>query len=149
MKNLGLTMMLLAVAGLFAIPFISVSAQAAEAPPAKGEIRRAVATMDDKGVQHIDVIGGDYYYDPNYIVVKVNHPVEMRIKKDTRFVPHDIVVNAPEAGMNFKVELGTDYKTIKFTPTKVGKYQMYCDHRFLWFASHREKGMEGTIDVVP
>jgi plastocyanin len=37
---------------------------------------------------------------------------------------------------------------IKFTPTKIGKYAMYCDKKLLWFKSHRERGMEGVIEVV-
>ena len=148
MKRQEVAIMILTLIGLFLLPLTTTISRAAEGPPAKGEIRRAVATMDDKGVQHIDVVGGEYYYDPNYIVVKVNKPVELRVKKAGGFIPHNIIVKAPEAGIDFKVELKNDYQTIRFTPTKVGKYTMYCDHRFLWFASHREKGMEGTIDVV-
>jgi hypothetical protein len=37
---------------------------------------------------------------------------------------------------------------VKFVPTKTGKYPMYCDKSLLWFKTHREKGMEGVIEVV-
>lgn len=148
MKKQSIKLVYLAVIALFLLPLLTVTARAEEKPPAKGEIRRAVASMDSAGVQHINVVGGSYYYDPNYIVVKVNHPVKMRVRKVSGFIPHDIVVHAPQAGMDFKVELQDKFQTISFTPTKIGKYTMYCDHRFLWFASHREKGMVGTIDVV-
>jgi plastocyanin len=77
----------------------------------------------------------------------VNVPVEITIKKESGFAPHDIVLHAPEAGIDFKVELSTEQKVIKFTPTKVGKYPFYCDHRFL-FWSHRAKGMEGILEVT-
>jgi plastocyanin len=124
-------------------------AEAAQHEHAKGKENRVIATMDADGVQRVTVIGGDYYFDPNYIVVKVNKPVELTVKKASGFVPHDMVVNAPEAGIDFKTNLDAKKpEIVKFTPTKVGKYPMYCDKRFLFFKSHRDRGMEGVIEVV-
>jgi plastocyanin len=125
------------------------TAQASEHDPGTFIEKRFVATVGADGVQHVDITGGDYFYDPNYIVVKVNTPVEFMVKKQPGWVPHDIMVKAPEAGIDFKVQLSDKPTPIKFTPTKVGKYQMYCDKRFLFFESHREKGMHGIIEVVP
>ncbi len=112
--------------------------------------KRVVATLDSDGVQRTDITAGDYYFDPNYIVVKANIPVELKAKKLPGYISHDILVKAPDAGIDFKVELSDkEAKTIKFTPTKVGKYTMECDKRFLFFKSHKERGMEGVIEVVP
>ncbi len=105
------------------------------------------ATVDSSGVQKVEVLAGSYFFKPNDIIVKVNAPVEISIKKEAGIAPHDIVLHAPEAGIDFKVQLGTEPKVIKFTPTKIGKYPFYCDHRFL-FWSHRAKGMEGTLEVT-
>jgi plastocyanin domain-containing protein len=105
------------------------------------------ATIDDSGVQKVEILAGSYFFKPNDVIVKVNVPVEITIKKESGFAPHDIVLHAPEAGIDFKVELSTEQKVIKFTPTKVGKYPFYCDHRFL-FWSHRAKGMEGILEVT-
>ena len=44
------------------------------------------------------------------------------------------------------VDLSTEPKVIKFTPTKVGKYPFYCSKRFL-FWTHRAKGMKGVLEV--
>jgi len=141
MKNLRLIFMLLTFATLLVQPAFAADQQSDKEEP-------VVATMGEDGVQRVDIVGGEYYYKPNHIVVKVNKPVELRVKKAGRFIPHNIIVNAPEAGIDFKVELKSDFQTISFTPTKAGKYAMYCDHQLLWFASHREKGMEGIIEVV-
>lgn len=123
------------------------SAAFADTPAAKE--KRVVATVDPDGVQRVEILGGDYYFDPNYIVVKVNVPVELTLKKKKGYVPHDIMVKAPEAGIDFKVDMKSENPpVVKFTPTKVGNYTMYCDKRLLWFKSHRERGMEGTIEVV-
>src|SRR3990172_2829495 len=93
---------------------------------AKGKENRVVATVDADGVQRVEVLGGEYFFDPNYIVVKVNKPVELKVKKAGGYTPHDIVVKAPDAGINFSESLSRDPKIIKFTPTKIGKYPMYC-----------------------
>lgn len=109
---------------------------------------KVVAVMDEQGVQHIDVIGGEYYFGPKNIVVKVNSPVQIRVKKTGGFIPHNIIVKAPEAGIDFKLDLGGEFQTVNFTPTKTGTYTMYCDSHLFWFKTHQEKGMEGTIEVV-
>jgi plastocyanin len=110
--------------------------------------KRVVAVVDADGVQRVEVVGGGYYFDPNYIVVKVNVPVELKVRKEGGYVPHDIVVKAPEAGINFSESLDKQAKVIKFTPTAVGKYPMYCSKKMFFVKSHRDRGMEGTIEVV-
>lgn len=106
------------------------------------------ASIDANGIQRVEIIGGSYYFKPNYIIVKVNVPVELIVKKEPGITPHDIVINAPDAGIDFKEDLSNEPKVIRFTPTKTGKYAIYCSKRFLFFKSHRERGMEGILEVV-
>jgi plastocyanin len=114
---------------------------------ARTEEKKAVASIGADGVQRVEVVGGSYFFNPNYIIVKVNVPVEMKIRKESGMVPHNFVLKAPEAGMDVTVELGKDPQTIRFTPTKVGEYPFYCDKKLLFFESHREKGMKGILKV--
>lgn len=107
-----------------------------------------VATVDKDGVQKIEMLAREYFFDPNYIVVKVNVPVEITIKKEPTIIPHNFVLKAPDAGMDIHESLSSEPKIIRFTPTKNGKYPFYCDKKLLFFESHREKGMEGTIEVT-
>lgn len=117
---------------------------------AMGAGKRFVAAVGTDGIQHVEIIGGEYYFDPNYIIVKVNTPVELTLRKAKGYITHDLTVKAPEAGIDFKVDLSDkEAKTVKFTPTKVGKYEMWCDQKLLWFKSHKERGMDGYIEVVP
>jgi hypothetical protein len=44
--------------------------------------------------------------------------------------------------------LSSQAKNIRFTPTAVGRYPFYCRNKLLFLESHREKGMEGVLDVV-
>lgn len=107
------------------------------------------ASIDSDGVQRVEVVGGGYFFKPNHIIVKVNVPVEMKIRKEPTWVPHNIVMNSPEAGIEFNVALSEEPKIIRFTATKPGVYPMYCSKKLLFFESHREKGMEGKVEVVP
>ncbi len=107
-----------------------------------------VAGIDQDGVQRVAVLGGGYFFRPNHIRVKVNVPVELSVSKEPGIIPHDITMKSPEAGMDFTQELTTESKAIRFTPTKTGSFPFYCAKKSL-FSSHREKGMEGVIEVVP
>jgi plastocyanin domain-containing protein len=109
---------------------------------------RIVATVGTDGIQRVKITGGSYYFDPNVIVVMVNVPVELVVKKACGSTPHSIVLKAPEAGIDFSVSLGKEPKSIKFTPTKVGKYEFWCSKRFLFLKSHKEHGMTGVLEVV-
>lgn len=135
-------------------PAEQTGSQPAEQPAAGGpesKEKRFVATVGPDGVQQVEITGGEYYFEPNHIVLKVNVPVEFKVKeaKDTSwFIPHDIVVKAPESGIDFKVSLKKEPQTVKFTPTKAGKYSFYCDKKPPFGKSHKDKGMEGVIEVV-
>jgi plastocyanin domain-containing protein len=111
------------------------------------ERKEFTASIDKNGVQQVEVLGGSYFFDPNYIIVKVNVPVELKIRKDSGITPHSFVLHAPEAGMNINVDLGTDATMIAFTPTKIGTYPFYCDKKLPFVASHKERGMEGVLEV--
>ena len=110
--------------------------------------KRLIATVDADGVQRVEMVGGEYFYDPNYIVVRVNTPVELKIKKAAGVIPHNLIAKSPEAGIEFKLDLKKDLRMVKFTPTRTGKYPIFCDKSLLWFKTHRERGMEGMIEVV-
>lgn len=106
------------------------------------------AQMGTDGIQRVEVVAGEYFFMPSRIILKVNVPVEMTISKKSRIVPHNITIEGPDAGMDIKEDIGSDPKVIKFTPIKAGIYPIYCNKKLLFIKSHRERGMEGTIEVV-
>ncbi len=107
-----------------------------------------IAAVGDDGKEHIDITGGSYFLKPNSIIVKVNVPVELTIRSEPSLIPHNFVLKAPEAGIDISTSISTVPKVLSFTPTKTGEYKFYCDKRFLFFKSHREHGMEGTLKVA-
>lgn len=104
--------------------------------------------VDKDGVQRIDILGSDYFFKPAHIIVKVNVPVELNVRKDGYIVPHDIVIDAPEAGIKVSESLSRDPKSISFTPTRTGQFPIFCSKKPPFMSSHREKGMEGMLEVV-
>jgi plastocyanin domain-containing protein len=111
------------------------------------EEKRAVATVGADGVQRVEILGGGYFYNPNYVVVKVNVPVELTLKREPGFTPHDFVIKAPEAGIEVSAAMETKPTVVRFTPTKPGKYPFYCSKKMVFMSSHRDKGMEGMLEV--
>ncbi len=112
------------------------------------ERKEFTATISKDGVQHVEILGGSYYFNPNYIIVKVNVPVEIKIRKEG-ITPHNFIIKAPDTGVDINLDLTSEAKIVRFTPTKTGSYPFYCDKRFLFLESHREKGMEGVLEVRP
>jgi plastocyanin len=106
------------------------------------------ATVDEDGVQRVDIVAGSYFFDPDHIIVKKGIRVELNVRKKVGLVPHNIVVNTSETGPGIKKALEADPKTVSFTPEEQGVYPFYCDKKLPFFKSHRAKGMEGVIEVV-
>ena len=71
-----------------------------------------IAPVGKDGVQRVEVVGGSYFFKPNYIVLKVNVPVEMKVTKESGMTPHNIVMHDPQAGMDFNVELSTEPQNV-------------------------------------
>jgi len=110
-----------------------------------GTVRASVAA---DGVQHVEIEGGAYFFRPKRVIVKARVPVELTVSVGRSVIPHSFVIQAPEAGIAVDESLSSEPKTIRFTPTAVGSYPFYCRNRLLFFESHRDKGMEGMLDVV-
>ena len=106
------------------------------------------ATIAADGVQHVRIEGGSYFFNPGHVIVKVNIPVELAVSIEKGWIPHTFVIQSPGAGIAVDESLSSDVKNIRFTPTAAGKYPFYCRNKLLFFASHREKGMEGVLEVV-
>ena len=105
-------------------------------PVAADGVQRAVVTLDS------------YSYAPNHLVVEVGKPVELTLTSVTTITPHNFIINDPAAGLSIEQEVSAGKTvTIRFTPTQRGIFPIYCDKRLWPMPSHREKGMEGKLEV--
>ena len=106
------------------------------------------ATRGSDGVQRADIVGGDYFFQPARIVVRVGVPVELSVRVEAGIVPHSFVLEAPAAGISIDEDLGEEPKVLAFVPRLAGSYPFHCRNKLLFFKSHRERGMEGVLEVV-
>ncbi len=113
-----------------------------------GQKKAFTAKINKDGVQVIEMKAGDYYFSPNFITVKVNVPVEIKLIRKSEFTPHNMVLKAPEAGIGISTSIMREPKVIKFTPAKTGKYLFYCDRKVFFFIKHKSKGMQGILKVI-
>ena len=97
----------------------------------------------------IDVELGSYFIKPEKISVKVGEPVTLKLTNSASVVPHDLKIVAPGAGIDVKVDVAAGKTaSVSFTPTKAGTYEMVCGKKLMFFASHKEKGMHGVLEVT-
>ncbi len=104
--------------------------------------------LDPDGVQRAVVEADSYSFTPSHLVVRAGKPVELIVKSVTVLVPHNFVIDDPKSGLSIReaIPAGQTVK-ITFTPMAPGSFAIYCDKKLLFFKSHREKGMEGTLEV--
>ncbi len=109
---------------------------------------RVVLKQDADGVQRGALVLDSYSYQPRHLVVRAGAAVELVLTSVTLLTPHNFVLRDLDAGLNVDQDVGAgDTVTVRFTPSKPGLYTFYCDKKLLFFASHREKGMEGLLEV--
>jgi plastocyanin len=104
--------------------------------------------LDPDGIQRTVVEADSYEFSPRHLVVRAGKPVELTVKSVTVLVPHNFLIDDPKSGLAIKEEVPAG-QTVKitFTPTVPGSFAIYCDKKLLFFKSHREKGMEGVLEV--
>lgn len=126
-----------------AAPTLATAAdQAPQVPP----LRVPVDQLD--GIQRATVILDSYSYTPNHLIVQSGKTVELLLTSITTLTPHNFVLKNEAAGVSIERDVRAGRTvTVQFTPTKPGTYTFYCDKKLLFLPSHREKGMEGTLEV--
>jgi len=100
------------------------------------------------GVQRATVILDSYSYAPNHLVVEAGKPVELTLTNVTMITPHNFIIKDPAGSLSVEQDVGAGKTvTIQFTPTQPGIFPIFCDKRLWPMPSHREKGMEGKLEV--
>ncbi len=99
--------------------------------------------------QVIEVKLDSYTLKPDKITVKRDQPVTLNLVNEATFLPHNLVIKAPEAGIDVAVDVSAGKTaSVTFTPTKSGSYEMFCGKEPPFGKSHKEKGMHGVLEVV-
>ena len=100
------------------------------------------------GVQRATVTLDSYSYSPNHLIVEAGRPVELTLTSVTTIVPHNFIIKDPAGSLSVEQDVSAGKTvTITFTPTQPGTFPIYCDKRLWPLPSHRDKGMEGKLEV--
>jgi heme/copper-type cytochrome/quinol oxidase subunit 2 len=104
--------------------------------------------VDSDGVQRTTVILDSYTYEPAHLIVEKGQPVELTLKSVTILTPHNFIIKDPAGSLSVEQDVSAG-KTVllRFTPTQAGTFPIYCDKRLWPLPSHRDKGMEGKLEV--
>ena len=107
-----------------------------------------IVAVSKDNVQRLEITVDSYSFTPSRFVVKQNIPVELTFKSVSWVVPHNFILKSPEAGLTIDQEIGTGETTIvRFTPTRIGEFKFSCTKKLLFFPSHEDQGMVGTLVV--
>ena len=99
-------------------------------------------------VQRATVILDSYSYSPNHLIVEAGKPVELTLTSVTTIIPHNFIIKEPAGNLSVEQDVSAGKTVIiRFTPAQPGTFPIYCDKRLWPLPSHRDKGMEGTLEV--
>ena len=100
------------------------------------------------GVQRASITLDSYSYSPNHLIVEAGKPVELTLTSVTTMIPHNFIIKDLAGTLSVEQDVSAGKTvTINFTPTQPGTFPIYCDKRLWPLPSHRDKGMEGTLEV--
>ena len=100
------------------------------------------------GVQRATVTLDSYSYSPNHLIVEAGRPVELTLTSVTTMIPHNFIIKDPAGSLSVEQDISAGKTvTITFTPPQPGIFPIYCDKRLWPLPSHRDKGMEGKLEV--
>lgn len=100
------------------------------------------------GMQRATVTLDSYSYSPNHLIVEAGKPVELTLTSVTTIIPHNFIIKDPAGSLSVEQDVSAGKTvTITFTPPQPGLFPIYCDKRLWPLPSHRDKGMEGKLEV--
>jgi heme/copper-type cytochrome/quinol oxidase subunit 2 len=138
MRHLGITVLLFAL--LAVLPVNAADTVAPQAP--------FVVPVSSDGVQRATITLDSYSYTPNHLIVETGKSVELTLTSVTTIVPHNFIIKDPAGSLSVEQDVSAGKTmTVKFTPTQSGTFPIYCDKRLWPLPSHRDKGMEGKLEV--
>ncbi len=141
---MNVTFLKLAVA-LCAVLAAIAPLMADEAPPPAAPV---TAELGADGIQRVTITLDSYSYAPNHLIVQTGKPVELTLTSVTTIVPHNFILKDPALGLNVEKDVSAGKtEKVTFTPAQAGTVTFYCDRRLWPMPSHRDKGMEGRLEV--
>ena len=107
-------------------------------------------TRGQESPQAISLSLGDYHFTPDTLEVQAGRPVLLTLTNTDTLTPHNFTLQEAAAGLDIDADVSAgSTSVVRFTPVKPGSYTFFCNKKLLFMKSHRERGMEGTLRVIP
>jgi plastocyanin len=107
-------------------------------------------TRGQESPQEISLSLGDYHFIPDSLEVQAGRPVVLTLTNTDTLTPHNFTLQDAAAGLDIDTSVSAgSTSVIEFTPVRPGSYTFFCNKKLLFMKSHRERGMEGTLHVIP
>jgi heme/copper-type cytochrome/quinol oxidase subunit 2 len=134
------------LATVWLLIFVGVTTVHAAEPSQPGT--PVVIPVAADGVQRATLTLDSYSYTPSHLIVEAGKPVELTLTSVTTIIPHNFIIKDPAGSLFVEQEVSAGKTvTITFTPPQPGTFPIYCDKRLWPLPSHRDKGMEGKLEV--
>jgi len=107
-------------------------------------------TRGQESPQAISLSLGDYHFTPDTLEVQAGRPVVLTLTNTDTLTPHNFTLQVAAAGLDIDTNVSAgSTSVVRFTPVKPGSYTFFCNKKLLFMKSHRERGMEGILRVIP
>jgi plastocyanin len=104
----------------------------------------------DSALQVIPIEMGDYSFLPKLIEVRAGSTVQIQLTNKDAVVPHNFSLRDDTTELDIDVSVAAgETRLVEITPLVPGSYKYYCNKKLPFMKSHRKRGMEGTLNVVP
>jgi plastocyanin len=97
----------------------------------------------------ITVEVGDYRFQPDAIELHAGETVRLELTNTDGITPHNFTLKAAGA-LNLDIDVAAgETQVLELTAPVTGTYTFYCNKKLPFMKSHRDRGMEGVLVVVP
>ena len=109
----------------------------------------AIASGQDE-TQTLTLTLGDYSFTPQDINVQAGRAVILTLINKDGITPHNFSLQDSAGGLDIDASVSAGSTVaIEFTPEIPGSYTFFCNKKLPFMKSHRARGMEGTLNILP
>jgi len=115
-----------------------------------GSVLNPLELLAASPTRSIAVKMGDYRFAPDEITVRAGETIQLQLTNTDSLTPHNFTLKAENAGLDVDTDVSAGMtEAVDITPFVPGSYKYFCNKKLLFFKSHRDRGMEGTLIVTP
>jgi plastocyanin len=93
---------------------------------------------------------GDYRFQPDTIELRAGEPVRLELTNTDGVTPHNFTLRDAAGRLDLDIDIAAgSTHTVELLAPVSGTYTFYCNKKLPFMKSHRDRGMQGSLLVVP